>query len=100
MVEVIAPKNTETIIGKNVIDNIETIERATAEVLKNNLDLRRTENRSMVRLLVEQKLKRRVAEGSVDRACRKIQNTDKLWLPEEPDNREELEEIHHGYYSK
>ncbi len=92
-------EETEKVVGKNVIENIETIEKATAEVLKDNLDLRRTENRSMVRMLVEQKLGRRVAEGSVDRSCRKIQNTDNLWNPEPEDNRKELEKINEGYYS-
>ncbi len=101
MVEIQAktPDELETSLGKQVIDNIETIEKATAEVLKNNLDLRRTEHRSMVRMLVENKLGKRVAEGSVDRACRTIQNTEGLWKPEPEDNREELQEIHHGYYA-
>ncbi len=76
MVEIKAPQNTETSLGKQVIENIETIEKATARVLKDNLDLRRTEHGSMVRMIVEAKLGKKVAEGSVDRACRKIQNTE------------------------
>jgi len=100
MVEIKAPTNTETVIGKTVIENIETIEKATAEVLKNNLDLRRVENRHLVKLLVERKLGKRVADESVPRACRKIQNTDGLFNPEPEDNRLELEQIHHEYYSK
>ena len=58
---------TQTVVGKNVIENIETIERATEEVLKDNLDLRRVENRHIVRLLVEKKLGRRVSDESVFR---------------------------------
>ncbi len=94
------PTEIDTSLGSKVIDNIETIEKATSEVLKDNLDLRRTENRSMVRMIVEAKLKRRVAEGSVDRACRKIQNSDQMWQPEPEDDREHLAILHHEYYSK
>ena len=101
MVEIKAPtvQQTETVVGKNVIENIETIQAAVSEILKNNLDLRRTENRGMVRKLVEDKLGRKVADESVTRACRHIQNTQGLWNPEPEDNREQLEEIHTGYYS-
>ncbi len=104
MVEILARKNTETVIGKNVIENIETIERATAEVLKNNLDLRRVENRTMVRDLVEAKLGKKVADESVPRAIRAIQSLPPggkgLWRPEEDDGRDEREKIHRNYYGK
>ncbi len=100
--EVKSPRTDEVeqVVGKNVIENIKTIEKATAEVLKNNLDLRRVENRKLVRAIVEQKLGREVADESVPRACRQIQNTEGLWCPEEPDNREELEKINQDYYSQ
>ncbi len=102
MVEITRPsfEQTETIIEKNVIDHIETIQVAVSEVLKDNKDLRTVENRHLVRELVEQKLGRQVADESVPRACRKIQNTDGLWLPEVEDKREQLAEIHKEYYSK
>jgi len=101
MVEVKSPSRelVETVVGKNVIDNIETIQSAVSEVLKDNKDLRRIENRHIVKLLVEQKLGRQVADESVPRACRHLQNSKGLWKPEVEDNRNELEEINHGYYS-
>ena len=101
MVEVLnkSREQTEQVIGKNVIENIETIQTAVSEILKDNKDLRRVENRHIVKLLVEQKLGRQVADESVPRACRQIQNTEGLWKPEPEDNRKELEEIHEGYYS-
>ncbi len=89
--------NPDGFKGK-IVEDIKTIEAAVSEILKNNLDLRRVENRKIVRLLVEKKLGREVSIESVPRACREIQNTQGLWQPEEPDNREELEEINREYY--
>ena len=101
MVEIKSPKiaEIEQTIGKTVIENIETIQKAVEDILKNNLNLRRVENRHLVKLLVEQKLGRKVADESVPRAIRFLQNTKGLWNPEPEDNRIELEEINRGYYS-
>lgn len=91
--------NPDGFRGK-VIEDIKTIQSAVYDILKNNLDLRRVENRKLVRMLVETKLKRQVSDESVPRACREIQNTQGLFLPEVDDKRAELEKINHEYYSK
>ena len=93
-------EQTEKVVGKNVIENIETIEKAVADILKNNLDLRTTNKRKIVRMLVEEKLGKQVADESVPRAIREIQNNQGLFKPEVEDNRIELEEINRRYYSK
>ena len=100
MVEILARKNTETSLGKAVIEHIETINAVVEQILKDNLDLRHIKRRHIVKLIAEDKLKRKIADESVPRSCRFIQNTKKLWLPEKDDGRFELAEEHRGYYSK
>lgn len=80
---------------------LETIEQAAEEVLKNNLDLRTLRYRHFVKLIVEDKLRKKVSDESVPRAIRKIQSLSGkgLYRPEKPDNRLELQEEHREYYS-
>ncbi len=87
MIEV-KQRKTEFSEGKtNTEIRLETIEKATEEVLKNNLDLRSIKYRHFVRTIVEEKLGKKVNDESVPRACRNIQNTKGLWLPEVEDKK-------------
>ena len=81
--------------------SLETTEEIVEEVLKDNLDLRKTKFRKLIRIIVEDKLGKELPEGSIDRACRKVQSNPPagkgLWKVE--DNTE-LAETHKEYYSK
>lgn len=76
-----------------------SIEEAVEDILKTNKALRALKYRYIIRILVEDRLQKQIPEGGIDRACRRVQNTKKLYLPEVEDNREELEADHRGYYA-
>ena len=81
--------------------HLETIQNAVNEILKDNKDIRKIEDRDIVKLLVERKLNIKIKSGeTVARCCRHCQNTLRLFNPEKPDNRESLEETNREFYSK
>lgn len=91
--------NPQPFEGKErIVEEIKTIQSVVKQILKDNIDLRTLENRHLVRLIVEQKLDKQVSDESVPRAIRQIQNTEGLFKPE--DDRDELEKVHHDYYSE
>ena len=79
---------------------LKTIQEITQQVLKDNLDLRDLKHRSIVRLLVEEKLGKKVSDETVPRAIRAIQNSMGLFNPEVEDKRKELEQENREFYSK
>ena len=84
---------------EKITEYLSNVYEATMKVLRENKILRTVDQREKVKNIVEKLLKRSVAQSSVNRCCRDIQNTQELYTAE--DDRRVKERKHkrffHGY---